>query len=130
MTTKLAANFTTLDAMREWIKENEPVLEEQDFWENNDHRLLWDRLATPDIGEYPRQWNRRTSETTPRWRTWAPAKGAFVRLIARNDRSALVCDESLEPLGELDLRFNPRGAVLEAEVLAGGKLRIRYYGPN
>jgi hypothetical protein len=130
VTTKLTANFTTLDAMREWIKENEPVLEEQNFWEHDDHRLLWGRLATPDIGEYPRQWNRRTSEATPRWRTRAPAKGSFVRLIARSDRSALVCDESLEPLGELDLRFNPRGAVLEAEVLEGGKLGIKYYGPN
>lgn len=130
VTTKLAANFTSLDAMREWIKENAPVLEEQDFWEHDDHRLLWGRLATPDIGEYPRQWNRRTSEATPRWRTRVPAKGAFVRLIARSDRSALVCDEALEPLGELDLRFNPHGAVLEAEVLAGGKLQISYYGPN
>lgn len=130
VTTKLAANFTTLDAMREWIKENEPVLEEQDFWEHDDHRLLWGRLATPDIGQYPRQWNRRTSEAAPRWRTRAPAKGSFVRLIARSDRTALVCDESLEPIGDLDLRFNPHGAVLEAEVIAGGKLRIKYYGPN
>ncbi len=128
--TKLTANFMTLNAMREWIKANEPMFEEQDFWEHDDHRLLWGRLATPDIGEYPRQWNRRTSEATPRWRTRAPAKGSFVRLIARSDRSALVFDESLEPLGEVDLRFNPCGAVLEAEVLAGGKLGIKYYGPN
>jgi hypothetical protein len=130
VTNKLAANFTTLDGMREWIKENEPLLEEQDFWMHDDHRLLWSRLATPDVGEYPRRWNRRTIDATPRWRAPAPAEGSFVRLIARSDRSAFVCDETLEPLGELELRFNPRGAVLESEVLAGGKLRIRYYGPN
>ncbi len=130
VTTKLSANFTSLAAMREWIKGNEPVLEAQDFWEYDDHRLLWGRLATPEIGEYPHQWNRRTSEATPRWHGQEPAKGSFVRLIARSDRSALVCDESLEPLGELDLRFNPLGAVLEAEVLASGKLRLKYYGPN
>lgn len=50
----------------------------------------------------------------------------MIKGSARSDRSALVCNESLEPLGELDLRFNPRGAVLEAEVLANGKLGIKY----
>jgi hypothetical protein len=116
--------------MREWARENAPVLEQQDFWEQEDHRLLWSRLATPEIGEYPRQWNRRTTEDTPLWRIQALPKGSRVRIVARSDRSALVCDESLEPCGEWDLRFNRSDAMLEAEMLAGERLRIRYYGPN
>lgn len=130
VTTKLAARFTTLDAMREWLMENEAVLEEEDFWEHDDHRHLWRRMATPNVGEYPRQWNHRITEVVPRWRAGAPAEGSVVRLIVRGDRSALVCNLSLEPIGELDVPFDPRGAALEAMVSSGGKLRIRYYGSN
>ena len=130
VTNKLGANFTTMEAMREWIKQHESSLKRASFWEHDDHRLLWNRLATPDAGEYPRRWRRRVKEVIPQWRTSVPAERSYVRLLAYGERSAHVCNESLEPVGELELDFDPNGAALGAEVLQGGKLRISYYGPN
>ena len=130
VTGELSAGFTDLDGMRAWIRENEPALAQEDFWESADHRLLWTRVSTASQGDVPRKWNRRTSIVSARWRARAPAGGTFVRLVVQNGRSALVCDETLETLAAVTLPFDPSGAVLEAEVLADARLRLQYFGPN
>lgn len=130
VTSKLSAGFTDLDGMRTWIRENEPALAQEDFWESADHRLLWMRVSTASQGDFPREWKRRTSTVSPRWGAQAPAGGSFVRIVVQSGRSALVCDETLETLAGVVLPFDPSGAVLEADVLADGRLRMRYFGPN
>jgi len=130
VTGQLPGAFTDLDGLRAWIRENEPSLSRDDFWESADHRLLWDHVSTPSQGDYPRKWNRRTATVAPLWRAEAPPAGSFVRLVVQSGKSALVCDETLETLGGVVLPFDPSGAVLEADVLADGRLRMRYFGPN
>ena len=130
VTGKLSAGFTDLDGMRVWIRENESALAQEDFWESADHRLLWARVSMPSKGDYPRKWGRRTSTVKPRWRSQAPAPGSFVRVIPQGRLWAFVCDETLEWLGAVGLPFDPTGAVLNADVLADGRLRIGYFGPS
>ncbi|HBG31860.1 MAG TPA: hypothetical protein DDW98_14780, partial [Gammaproteobacteria bacterium] len=113
---QLGADFTTIEGMRAWMLIHKPTLEDVDFWENADQHLLWMRLSLPDLAQSFSRWHRRTSAAEPSWWSDVPANGALVRLIPQGDQAALVCSDTLEPLGELDLDFNPEGAAIEAEV--------------
>ncbi len=130
VTGKLPAAFTDLDGVRTWIEDNEHSLSRDDFWESADHHLLWRQVSTPSHGDYPRKWSRRTTTVAPRWRAEAPAAGSFVRLVPERGRSVHVCDDALETLATVELPMDPTGAVLHADVLGDGRLRVGYFGPK
>lgn len=130
VTGQLPAAFTDLDGLRAWVRENEPSLSRDDFWESADHRLLWGHLSTPNVGGHPRKWSWRTMTVVPGWRVKAPPAGSFVRLVPQTGRSALVCNDTLETLGTVTLPMDPSGAVLHANVLEAGGLRVAYFGPK
>ena len=66
----------------------------------------------------------------PHWRGAAPRAGSFVRLVPQSGRSVLVCNDALETLGAAVLPLDPGGAVLNADVLADGRLHVGYLGPD
>lgn len=126
-----SASFTDLVGMREWMEQNDAVLSSDDFWESEDHRLLWNQVLLPTHGDRPRRWNQRTIVGAAQWLAGeAPSAGTPVRLLARSERSAIICAQDLSSLGITTLTFNPDGAVLDAVIQTDGNLRITYFGPN
>lgn len=126
-----SASFTDFDGMRRWMEENEAVLSDNEFWESEDHRILWNQVLRPTASDLPRRWHRRRIPGTVQWLAGkAPPAGTPVRLLVRSERSAIICAQDLSSLGIVTFTFNPEGAALEAVVQPDGNLNITYFGPN
>jgi hypothetical protein len=125
----LPATFTDFEGMREWMRATESTTAKDDFWEGPDHRVLWARVSAPTRTDAPRRWRRLTLVLSPRWTTRVPAPGTFVRVLPTGRRSVVLCSDALVSLGTADLPLDPRGALLDADVLSEELLRIRYFGP-
>lgn len=126
-----SASFTDLDGMRRWMEENDAVLSGDGFWQSADHRILWNQMQRPTGNDFPRRWHRRETPGKVQWFAGkTPPAGTSVRLLARPERSAIICGQDLSSLGIATFSFNLEGAALEAVVQADGKLSITYFGPN
>jgi hypothetical protein len=130
VTGRLHSAFTDADGLRGWIRNNQSSLSHEEFWKSDDHRLLWGHMSTPSHGDRPRKWNKRSVIVAPRWRAPLPTAGAFVRLVHQTGRRVLVCNAALEMLGSVVLPMDPRGAVLDADILKDGRLSVNYFGPK
>ena len=130
LTKTLPADFTDMDALRAWVRENEAALSDDDFWDSDDHRLLWNRGSTTSHSDYARRWVRRNLTVSRHWRGQVPDEGSFVRLVPGDGRTLLVCDDRLHALGHFTVDCPTEGVVWDADVCKDGSLAIRYFGPK
>jgi hypothetical protein len=125
---QLTAPFKDMDGLRDWLRENDAFLNDAEFWESEDHYLMWTRASAPSGSEYPRLWNHRSHRVQVKWSAPPPKQDSVTRIIAGSGRSATVCGPDLSPLGTALLPFDPHGAALEGTVAASGQVQIQYYG--
>jgi len=130
LTGRLVADFIDMDGLRAWVRQHDATLSADDFWESEDHRLLWERVPTTSSGNTRRRWVRRTATVSDPWYGDAPSKGAFVRLLPSDHRTIVVCDEYLTQLGGCTVPWHTEGAVWDGSVRVDGTLDIRYFGNN
>ena len=127
----LSATFRDNDGLNEWLREHDALLSDPEFWEHENHYLLWERASTPTTHEFPRRWNHKTHTVTVNWKYGPPPSlQSQLRVIPGNGRSATICGTDLTPLGIAQLPFDPRGAALDAKMTIGAKVRIAYFGRN
>jgi len=125
---QLAASFKDTEGLRDWLRENDGFLDDPDFWDSEDHFLMWTHAAAPSGAEYPKPWTHKLHEIAVKWRGAAPAEESVTRIIPGSGRTATVCGPDLSPLGTAQLPFDPHGAVLKGRMASGGKVRIEYFG--
>jgi hypothetical protein len=130
LTGKLAADFTEMDGLRTRVRESEAALSDDDFWDSDDHRLLWNRVSTTSQGDYPRRWVKRKATVSRHWHGDAPSEGSFVRLVPADEQTLVVCDDRLHVLGRFTVPYQTEGAIWDADVRADGSLNLRYFGPK
>lgn len=124
----LRAAFTTLNGMRDWLREHEVLLLDDTFWENEDQYLLWRQALRKDSDDYPRPWTHGEYHLAPKWTGTIPTEGASVRLVVTSGRSAQVCTPDLKTVGTLELPFDPAGTALKANMMRGSRVRVHYFG--
>jgi hypothetical protein len=128
VTEQLTASFKDTDGLREWLRENDAFLDDPDFWESEDHYLMWTHAAAPSGAEYPKLWNHKVHEISVKWSGPAPDKESVMRIIPGTGRTATICGPELSPLGTSQLPFDPHGASLNGRMGEEGKVRIQYFG--
>jgi hypothetical protein len=129
--TQLSASFSDADGFRTWLRENDAILNDADFWESADHRLLWRQAFAPPVSERPNQWNHKSYRLRPKWMDGnRPEVGSQLRVIPGTGRTATICTSSLVPIATAQLPFDPHNAALSANAIAGEQVRISYFGPN
>jgi hypothetical protein len=127
-TRQLSASFSDTEGLRDWLRENDASLTDPEFWESEDHALLWTHASAPSGAEYPKNWNHKVYNVSAKWAPIAaPAAGSPVRIIPGVGRTATVCTAELRPLGTTQLPFDPHGAAMQAKA-AGGNIQIDYFG--
>ena len=130
VTKQLTASFKDTRGLREWLRENDALLNDPEFWDSEDHRLMWSDAAVPSGPEYPRLWSHKVHKVPVKWRGPTPEQGTIARIIAETGREARVCAPELLPLGTAQLPFDPHGASLDARVVSSGHVEIQYFGPD
>jgi hypothetical protein len=130
-TSDLLASFTDLAGMRQWLRENRATLAGVEFWESEDLRLLWTTLQPLQTGEQPREWTRRTFVLTPKWMDGlAPKRPRRLRILARTDRTAIICALDLTPLGTVKLPVDSSPGAFGARFREDGSFVVSYFGPQ
>lgn len=130
VTRQLAASFKDNEGLKEWLRENDAMLEDSEFWESEDHFLLWRHAAAPSGDEYPRLWNHKSYDVKAKWNAGIPTEGTLTRIIPGSGRAATVCAGDLSPLGTVQLPFDPHGAALDVSVDSSGQITINYFGTS
>jgi hypothetical protein len=125
---ELAASFSDMNGLRDWLRQHDALLSTRDFWELDDLYALWRHASSPTSTEHPRPWNHATYAAHVAWTGTRPTANSQVRIIAGDDRSATICAPDLTPLGTAQFTFNPHGAALDGSVTAAGGLHISYFG--
>jgi hypothetical protein len=126
---QLSAAFTDMDGLRDWMRQNNALLSDPEFWESDDLYRLWTQVSSPTNADYPRPWTHASYTVNVDWKHGKPpATNSQVRIIAGNDRSGTICETDLTPLGVAQFTFNPHGAALDGNVTEDGKVRILYFG--
>ena len=128
VTRQLAASFTDIKGLRDWLRQHDALLSDEDFWETDDMYTLWKQTSSVERIDHPKLWNRTTHIVPVDWTAESPAHGTQVRIIARNDRSGTICSIDLTPLGTAQFPFNPHGVSLDGSVGTGGEIRVAYFG--
>ena len=122
------ATFNNPEGLRDWLRENDALMNDPDFWESEDHQLMWKHAAAPSGAEYPKPWSQKVYEVPVKWSGVTPQPQTATRIIAGSGRTATVCGTDLSPLGTALLPFDPHGAALDGQMAVGGKVRIKYFG--
>src|SRR5271165_1813469 len=128
VTEHLAASFKDTDGLRDWLRENDAFLDDPDFWDSDDHYLMWRHASAPSGAEYPKRWRHKVHEIPVKWNGRSPDKECVMRIIPGSGRTATVCGPELSPLGISQLPFDPHGAALTGRMGEGGKVRVQYFG--
>ena len=129
VTRQLSSVFTDMDGLRDWLRQNNALLSDPDFWESDDLYKLWTQVSSPANVEHPRGWSHANYTVGVNWKLNKPlAANNQVRIIAGNDRSGTICTTDLTPLGVAQFTFDPQGAALNGSVTADGKVIISYFG--
>lgn len=124
----LSASFTDTEGREEWVGLNEARLGSRDFWQEDDHYLLWARSTGSGHEERPSFWDRRQFVVAPSWSEQPLAEGTLVRVVHRQGADAVVCSVDLTPLGTVSLPNGVESVVLKGTVVGGARLRIDYFG--
>jgi hypothetical protein len=117
-----------MEGLRDWMRENDALLDDSEFWESEDHHLLWTHAAAPSGAEYPQPWSHKSYSVPVKWKDTTPKAESPMRIIAGVARSATICGLDLTPLGTAQVPFDPHGAVLSGRVQSAGTVEIQYYG--
>jgi hypothetical protein len=125
---ELSATFTDMDGLREWLREFDALLSLPDFWQSEDHYLLWSQASAPTTTEFPRPWKHDTHTVSVDWKGAPLPPNTIVRIIAGNEHSSTICGADLVPLGTAELPFDPHGAALSGKAITKGKVQIEYFG--
>ena len=125
---QLDASFKDMEGLRNWMRENDALLDDPEFWESEDHHLLWTRAAAPSGVEYPQRWSHKAYSVPVKWSNSAPKAESPMRVIPGVSHSATICELDLTPLGTVQVPFDPHGAVLSGRVEPAGTVEIQYYG--
>jgi len=126
---QLSAAFTDMNGLRDWLRENNSILSDPDFWESEDQYKLWMQVSSPTAAEHPRQWNHATYTVPVEWKFAKPPIGdTQVRIIPGNERAGTICATDLTPLGVAQFTFDPHGAALDGRSMADGRIRVSYFG--
>ena len=125
---QLDASFKDMEGLRDWMRENDALLDDLEFWESEDHHLLWTHAATPSGAEYPQPWSHKSYSVPVKWNNSTPKAESPMRVIPGVSRSATICGLDLTPLGTVQVPFDPHGAVLSGTVEPAGTVEIQYYG--
>jgi hypothetical protein len=129
VTRQLSSAFTDMNGLRDWLRQNNALLTDPDFWESDDLYKLWTQVSSPANVEHPRPWSHANYSVGVNWKlNKRPAANSQVRIIAGNDRSGTICTTDLTPLGVAQFTFDPQGAALNGSVTADGKVLISYFG--
>jgi hypothetical protein len=130
VTRRLTASFNNNEGLQEWLRENDAILGDPEFWESEDQYLLWRHASAPSGAEYPRPWNHKTCKVAPKWSGRVPSHRELVRIIPGSGRAATLCTADLFPLGTAQLPFNPHGASLDGSIAPSGQVEINYFGSS
>ena len=104
---RLSAGFTEMEGLRGWLRENDALLNDPEFWQSEDHQLLWAEVSAPTAADYPRPWNHKNYTVSPDWKgATPPASGTRVRIIAGGGRTATITASDLMPLAPVQLPFD------------------------
>jgi hypothetical protein len=126
---QLAAAFTDMNGLRNWLRQNNALLSDPDFWESDDLHKLWTQVSSPANTVHPKPWTHATYTVGVDWKIGKPpAVNSQVRIISGNDRSGTICATDLSPLGIAQFTFTPQGAALDGSVTADGKVSVSYFG--
>jgi hypothetical protein len=129
VTRELDADFVDDYGLMAWLNANSHFLSSSDFWDDEDHFLLWDEFTKPTATSYPTRWKREKMFVGADWIGEPPEKGTRVRLFHHRNQIAQICSLDLTGLGFVNLRFDPRNAFVEGTVAEKGLLEINYFGP-
>lgn len=128
VTEQLTASFKDTEDLQNWLRENDAFLDDSEFWESEDHYLMWRHASVPSGAEYPRHWSHKVHDISVKWSGPAPDKTSVMRIIPGSGRTATVCGPELSPLGTAQLPFDPHGAALNGQMEEEGRVRIQYFG--
>jgi hypothetical protein len=128
VTAQLNAAFKDMDSVRGWIRDNDALLNNSEFWETEDHFQMWTHTAMPSDAEYPKPWSRWLESVSVKWTEVTPEADTVARIVAASDRTATICGADLVPLGSAQLSFDPESASLQGSVDSEGRLQIQYFG--
>lgn len=127
---ELGATFTDNNGLKSWLRENDAILSDSNFWQSEDHYQMWRNVARPSYTERPQQWNRREYDVWIEWTDQPPKRDSVIRIVPGAGRSATFCAPDLSPLGTAHLKFNPHDVALDGRMQSNGAVRISYYGAN
>ena len=130
VTQQLGATFKDTDGLRDWLRENDAFLADPEFWESQDHHLMWRNGLTPSAEGYPKPWSHSVHDVAVKWTAPVPHQGSATRIISGSGYTGTVCSSDLVPLGTVQLPFDPHAAALDARVDAAGHVRIEYFGAD
>src|SRR4029077_16171211 len=82
---KLAASFSDMNGLRDWLRQHDALLSTRDFWGSDDFFALWKHASSPTSAEHPRPWNHATYTAPVSWKSDRPEANSQVRIIAGND---------------------------------------------
>ncbi len=126
---ELAAPFTDLAGLRTWLRKHSAVLSRLDFWDSDDHRLLWMSGVSRASTDYPRRWERKEHVVAAKWDDTSPPQGTPIRILPGEGGVVSLCAPDLTPLGLARLPFAPDGVALEGEASDPGQVLVRSFGP-
>jgi hypothetical protein len=125
----LSAQFTDMNGLRLWLRQNNALLSDPDFWESEDLFRLWNQVSAPTNVELPRLWTHSNYTVPVEWKLKkSPVATTQVRIIPGNDRTGTICATDLTPLGVAQFGFDPHGAALDGSVKADGTIQVSYFG--
>jgi hypothetical protein len=118
-----------MKGLRNWLRQNNALLSDPDFWTSDDLYKLWTQVSSPATAAHPKPWTHTTYTVGVDWKVAKPpAANSQVRIISGNDRSGTICATDLTPLGIAQFTFTPQGAALDGSVTADGKVLVLYFG--
>ena len=126
---KAKAKFKNSFGARHWLSNHEQLLAQRDFWDTDDQHLLWNRFITRGEIDSPREWKHLQFALDIQWSGIPLPPRTAVRVISKADRTGLVCNSELRPMGRMSMPFDCTAWHTEAVTSDDGKLLLTLYGP-
>lgn len=127
---KTGATFEKTFGARLWLSNHEQLFRQRDFWQSDDHHLLWNRFVTREDIDAPREWKRLQFNIAVQWSGEPLPPHSTVRIVPRADSTGLVCTNELRPIGRIAMPFDCTAWHTEAVTIDNGKLALSIYGPE
>ncbi|TPI22525.1 DEAD/DEAH box helicase [Mesorhizobium sp. B4-1-1] len=126
-------NFDSTKSLRRWLRipEVRKATEDRAFPTPETHRL-WLEYIQSVVHTSSARWSAEREVCDVTWTDDAPSEGTPLRLIEdEEDSQTIVTDAEFRPLGTVDRILSPgRCGLLRTTVMKGGKVALRYLGPD